>query len=168
MFFFRFFAHHEMYQTTVATESKAKLTSNQIRGFWASAGGWALDAMDSYIYALVLVPALRDLLPRSGIATTPGNIGLYGGILFSVFLIGWGLSFLAGPIADRFGRVRTLMATILCAHFSHSWEPLRPTFGSSGCCDFSVALEWAGNTPSEAPLLPKSGLRSVGARGWRI
>jgi MFS family permease len=89
------------------------LTRNQIRGFWASWGGWALDGMDSFIYALVLVPSLRDLLPRSGIADTKGNIGYYGGLLFALFLFGWGLAFLWGPVGDKFGRVRTLMLTIV-------------------------------------------------------
>ena len=70
--------------------------------------------MDSFIYALVLVPALRDLLPRSGIAPTQANVGFYGGVLFAIFLAGWGLAFLWGPFADRFGRVRTLILTILC------------------------------------------------------
>ena len=70
--------------------------------------------MDSFLYALVLVPALRDLLPRSGIAADSANVGFYGGLLFAVFLVGWGFAFLWGPIADRFGRVRTLMLTILC------------------------------------------------------
>lgn len=90
------------------------LTTNQIRGFWAAWGGWALDGMDSFIYALVLVPALRDLLPRSGLAADQANIGFYGGVLFAIFLIGWGFAFLWGPLADRFGRVRTLVLTILC------------------------------------------------------
>ena len=90
------------------------LTRNQVRGFWAAWAGWTLDGMDSFIYALVLVPALRDLLPRSGIAATASNIGLYGGILFAIFLTGWGFAFLWGPVADRFGRVRTLVLTILC------------------------------------------------------
>ncbi len=89
------------------------LTRNQIRGFWASWGGWALDGMDSFVYALVLVPSLRELLPRSGIAATKGSIGQYGGLLFALFLIGWGLAFLWGPIGDKFGRVRTLMLTIV-------------------------------------------------------
>jgi MFS family permease len=31
-----------------------------------------------------------------------------------VFLVRWELSFLWGPLADRSGRVRTLMLTILC------------------------------------------------------
>ena len=43
--------------------------------------------MDSFIYALVLVPSLRELLPRSGIAATKGNIGLYGGLFFALFLL---------------------------------------------------------------------------------
>src|SRR3984885_3158084 len=89
------------------------LTRNQIRGFWACWGGWTLDGMDSFVYALVLVPSLRELLPRSGIPATKGNIGLYGGLLFALFLIGWGLAFLWGPIGDKFGRVRTLMLTIV-------------------------------------------------------
>jgi MFS family permease len=70
--------------------------------------------MDSFIYALVLVPALAELLPRSTIPATTGNIGFYGSVLFALFLIGWGLSMIWGPVADRFGRVHTLMLTILC------------------------------------------------------
>jgi MFS family permease len=91
-----------------------RLTRNQVRGFWAAWGGWALDGMDSFIYALVLAPALAELLPKSGFAATPGNIGFYGSVLFALFLVGWGLSMVWGPVADRFGRVRTLMLTILC------------------------------------------------------
>ena len=91
----------------------APLTGNQIRGFWAAWGGWTLDGMDSFIYALVLFPSLRELLPRSGIAATKANVGYYGGLLFALFLLGWGLAFLWGPVGDKFGRVRTLMLTIV-------------------------------------------------------
>src|SRR6266566_5352649 len=97
-----------------ASVSRTKLNQNQTRGFWAAWGGWALDGMDASIYALVLVPALTELLPRSGIAATPGNIGYYGSVLLALFLFGWGLSMVWGPVADRFGRVRALMLTILC------------------------------------------------------
>ena len=90
------------------------LTRNQKRGFLAAWGGWALDGMDASIYALVLVPALMDLLPRSGVETSQGNIGYYGSILQAMFLLGWGLSMVWGPISDRVGRVRALMLTILC------------------------------------------------------
>jgi MFS family permease len=95
------------------TAQATPLTRNQIRGFWASWGGWTLDGMDSFIYALVLVPSLRELLPHSGIAATKANVGRYGGLLFALFLIGWGLAFLWGPVGDKFGRVRTLMLTVV-------------------------------------------------------
>jgi MFS family permease len=100
-------------QPVAIAATKPRLTRDQVRGFWAAWAGWALDGMNSFIYALVLVPALRDLLPRSGVAATPANIGYYGGLLFALFLIGWGLSLVWGPFADRFGRVRTLCLTII-------------------------------------------------------
>lgn len=92
---------------------RSRLNSQQIVGFWAAWAGWLLDGMDSVIYALVLIPALTELLPKSGIAATPANLGWAGSVLFAVFLIGWGMSFIWGPIADRFGRTRTLAATVL-------------------------------------------------------
>ena len=73
-----------------------------------------MDGMDGFIYALVLQPALRELLPKSGLPADTGTIGYYNGLLLALFLVGWGLSMLWGPIGDRFGRVRTLMLTILC------------------------------------------------------
>jgi len=70
--------------------------------------------MDSFIYSLVLVPALTELLPRSGIPATTANIGYYGGLFFALFMIGYGTALIWGPIADRFGRVRTMMFSIFC------------------------------------------------------
>jgi MFS family permease len=100
--------------TTTAAASRPALTSNELRGFLAAWGGWALDGMDAFIYALVLAPALMELLPASGVAPTPANIGAYGALLFAMFLFGWGTSMVWGPIGDRVGRVRALMLTILC------------------------------------------------------
>jgi MFS family permease len=113
-----------------ATTISLPLTTNQKRGFLAAWGGWALDGMDSFIYALVLVPALTELLPASNIEVTPANIGYYGSILFALFLFGWGMSMVWGPIGDRIGRVRALMLTILtyslftflCAFATNIWQ----------------------------------------------
>jgi MFS family permease len=103
--------------TSAPAVTRTKLTANQIKGFWAAWGGWCLDGMDGFIYSLVLVPALTELLPKSGIQATPVNIAFYGSILFALFLFGWGMSMVWGPVADRFGRVKALMATILMYSF---------------------------------------------------
>src|SRR6202521_3972674 len=95
------------------TEPRSKLSRGQITGFWAAWTGWTLDGMDSFIYALVLSPALTELLPKSGMNGSPANVGLVGSILFALFLVGWGLAFIWGPIADRFGRARVLAASVL-------------------------------------------------------
>src|SRR5271170_2941506 len=92
---------------------RTPLNRQQIAGFWAAWFGWMLDGMDSVIYALVLGPALTELLPKSGMEATSANIGYVGSLMFALFLVGWGLSFIWGPIADRFGRTKSLAATIL-------------------------------------------------------
>ena len=115
---------------TAVLPTPTKLTTNQKRGFLAAWGGWALDGMDSFIYALVLVPALTELLPASGIEVNPANIGYYGSLLFALFLAGWGTSMIWGPIGDRIGRVRALMLTILayslftflCGFVTNIWQ----------------------------------------------
>src|ERR1700737_2577025 len=76
-----------------------RLTRNKVRSFCGAGAGWTMAGMDSFIFSLVLVPALRDLLPKSGIAATPANVGYYGGLLFALFMIGWGTALIWGPIA---------------------------------------------------------------------
>jgi len=69
--------------------------------------------MDAFIYALVLSPALTELLPKSALSATPASVAFCGSVLFALFLVGWGLAFVWGPVADRFGRTRTLAASVL-------------------------------------------------------
>jgi MFS family permease len=114
----------------MATSAATPLNRQQVLGFWAAWFGWMLDGMDSVIYALVLAPAMKELLPRSGLANSPADIAFAGSILFALFLVGWGLSFIWGPLADRFGRAKCLAVTILifsvftgAAAFAHNvWE----------------------------------------------
>jgi MFS family permease len=144
------------------------LGPGQIRSFWAAWGGWTLDGMDSFIYALVLVPSLRELLPRSGIQPTAGTIGFYGGILFAVFLVGWGLALVWGPVADRFGRVRTLALTILCYALFTFLGALSHNVWELGVYRFFAGIgiggEWAIGGTLVAEDWPES--RRASGAGW--
>src|SRR5437763_13748747 len=81
---------------------------------WA---GWTLDAADFGLFALVLRPALINLLgfPATG-ALEPAQaaqIGKYGGLLIMTGLLGWAAGgFIFGIFADYIGRVRALMFSI--------------------------------------------------------
>lgn len=87
------------------------LTRYQWSVFLVVWAGWALDTTDFGLYALVLRPALTELL---GGNPSLADIGRVGGILSMVGLLGWAFGgFLFGAIADYFGRVRTLAVSIL-------------------------------------------------------
>jgi MFS family permease len=117
-------------QSPARAAAPIALSAAQLRGFWAAWAGWTLDGMDSFIFALVLSPALAELLPRSGMDGSPARVALAGSVLFAVFLAGWGSSVIWGPMADRWGRTRTLAAAVLvyavftaAAAFAHNvWQ----------------------------------------------
>ena len=123
------------------------LTSGQKHAFWAAWGGWTMDGMDSFIFSLVLVPALRDVLPNSGIPATTANVGYYSGLLFALFMVGWGVALVWGPVADRFGRARTLMFSILWFSFFTLIAALCKTVWSLALVRFLAGVgiggEWA-------------------------
>src|SRR5579863_361194 len=159
---------HQAGPNLTGAHSATPLTSQQIAGFLAAWGGWALDGMDSFIYALVMVPALRELLPRSGMSATTATVGFYGGLLFALFLIGWGLAFLWGPVADKYGRVFTLMISIL-------WYSVFTLAGAAATQVWHLALfrllagigiggEWAMGGTYIAEAWPEN--RRVSAGAW--
>jgi MFS family permease len=80
------------------------LTVKERRTFGACVGGWALDAMDVQLYSFVI----PTLIATWGITTAQaGQLGTAALLMSAVG--GW----LAGWVADRFGRVRTLQIAIL-------------------------------------------------------
>ncbi len=77
--------------------------------------GWLFDTMDQQLFNLARAPAMAELLATSpGVPPDPKQVGFYGGIATSIFLVGWatgGLGF--GVLGDRIGRVKTMLWTIL-------------------------------------------------------
>src|SRR4051794_6324097 len=79
-------------------------TRDQRRTLLAASLGWMLDAFDAMLYALVLAHIMRDL----------GMSKATGGLLNTLTLLASGIGGVSfGFIADRIGRKRALMLSIL-------------------------------------------------------
>ena len=122
--------------------------------------GWVFDAMDATIYAVVLHPALHELLHTSGGPAAAERIGWYGGIIFSIFLIGWAIGGIAfGIAADRFGRTKVLMATIMIYAVFTGAAALAQDWWHLAVYRFLTALgiggEWAAGAAMVAETWPE-------------
>lgn len=123
--------------------------------------GWVFDSMDATIYALVLHPSLEDLLHIADqSASSAEMIAWYGGIIFSVFLIGWAIGgVLFGVLADRYGRTKTLMATILLYAAFTGMAALSQEWWHLAIYRFVTALgiggEWAAGAAIVAETWPE-------------
>ncbi|HEY6367867.1 MAG TPA: MFS transporter, partial [Candidatus Binatia bacterium] len=141
-----------------------ELTPYQWRVLVCACLGWALDIMDGYLYAIILFPAMSELL---GTAET-ALIGWYGGIVLSIFMIGWALGgLLFGPIADRYGRVKTMALTIIVyagftglSAIANSWSELAFYRFMTG---LGIGGEWAAGAALIAESWPeKSRAKAAG------
>jgi MFS family permease len=133
--------------------------------------GWVFDSMDATIYALVLQPSLSELLQHAhpSRAVSPEEIGWYGGLIFSIFLVGWALGgVLFGIMADAFGRTKTLMLTILIYALFTGLAALSQTWWELGLYRFFTALgiggEWAAGATIVAEVWPEESRTK--AAGW--
>src|SRR5438128_11521869 len=92
--------------------------------------GWLFDGLDMHLYVLVAAPFVAELL---GVASEKDPlVGYYSSWIQAAFLIGWALGGgFFGRIADRLGRSRALMLTILTyalftglSYFAQTWWQL--------------------------------------------
>ena len=115
------------------------LSRTEKKTFWACFSGWGLDAMDTQMYALT-IPTLIALW-----GMTKGEAGILGtAVLIMAAFGGW----IAGMLADRFGRVKVLQLTII-------W--------------FSVFTCLSGLTNSFGELLVSRSLQGLGFGGeWAV
>jgi MFS family permease len=151
---------------TTVEEPRTKLTRTQIAGFLAAWFGWIMDGVDSFVFSLVLVPSLTELLPKSGFEVNPQTIGATGTVMFGVFLVGWGFAFIWGPIADRFGRTPTLMFTIIIYSVFTAANAFADNIWQMGIFRFLAGIgvggEWAIAGVYVAELLPENRRKLAG------
>ncbi len=102
------------------------LSPQQVKSGLAAWLGWLFDGLDIELYVIVAAPFVAELLH---VPQKDPQVGYYSSLIQAAFLIGWALggSFF-GRIADRLGRSRALMLTILTyagftglSYFAQTW-----------------------------------------------
>jgi MFS family permease len=126
------------------TSAPSGITRYQWLALWSGFLGWLFDSMDLNLFTLVLFPSVTDLLHSSH----PGEVARTGGYIMAIKLFCWGIGgILFGVVADRVGRARTMVITILIyaaftglSGLAQSWEQLGLLQAVAG---FGIGGEWA-------------------------
>jgi MFS family permease len=118
-------------QSSVANVTRlSDLTGQQWKSGIAAWLGWLFDGLDMHLYVLVATPFVAELLGTSDIRDP--RVGYYSSLIQGAFLVGWALGGgFFGRVADRMGRSRALMLTILVyalftglSYFAQTWWQL--------------------------------------------
>jgi MFS family permease len=122
-------------------------TPGQRRTLLAAALGWALDAFDAMLYALVLALLMRDLGMSKTVSGLLGTLTLLasgiGGVLF-------------GFLADRIGRKQALMASILTYSVCSFASGLSTSIAMLAVARFVLGLGMGGEWNTGATLVAES------------
>jgi MFS family permease len=134
-------------------------TREQRRTLLAASLGWALDAFDAMLYALVLTLLMRDLSMSKTTAGLLGTVTLLasgmGGVLF-------------GFLADRMGRKRALMASILTYSVCSFASGLATSIVMLAAARFVLGLGMGGEWNTGATLVAESWPTEVRAKAISI
>jgi MFS family permease len=134
-------------------------TPAQRRTLLAAALGWALDAFDAMLYSLVLALLMRDLGMTKTVAGTLGTLTLLasgiGGVLF-------------GFLADRIGRKRALMASILTYSVCSFASGLATSIAMLAVARFVLGLGMGGEWNTGATLVAETWPTDVRAKALSI
>jgi MFS family permease len=131
--------------------------------------GWGFDVFDGLLFNYVApncVPTLLGLAigsPEAKKATL-----LWGGILTSILLLGWAAGgILFGHVADRIGRTRTLMLTMLLYAFGTAACAAAPNIWVLILCrvvgSLGIGGEWAAGAAMVAEVVPEKRRVEAGA-----
>jgi MFS family permease len=151
-------ATSEAYPATTATvlSQTEKLKLSHWLVLFSAFAGWMFDSMDLNLFTLVLFPSVAEL---TGLRN-PGEIAQIGGYIIAIKLFCWGLGgILFGVVADRWGRARTMVLTILIyaaftglSGLAQSWGQLAILQAIAG---FGIGGEWAAGAALIAETWPE-------------
>jgi len=131
--------------------------------------GWGFDVFDGLLFNFVSTNAVPNLMHLSAKDPNAGKIAIYWtGIGTSILLVGWALGgLLFGRVADRIGRSRTLMLTMIVYALGTAACALAPNMPVLILFRFIASLgiggEWAAGASLVAEVVPEKRRVEAGA-----
>jgi MFS family permease len=145
------------------------LTRYQWAVLFAAWLGWGFDIFDSLLFNYVAPNAVPTLLGLEIGSPEAKKATLYWtGLLTSILLLGWAVGgVLFGYVADRIGRTRTLMLTMLMYAIGTAACAFAPNMGVLIACRIVASLgiggEWAAGASMVAEVVPENKRVEAGA-----
>ena len=122
-------------------------TPHARRALVAASLGWMLDSFDVMLYALVLATLIREL------GMTPATAGLLGSLTLIASAAG---GVLFGVLADRYGRTRTLIWSVLIYSFFTAACGLAQSVAQLAIFRVCLGLGFGGEWASGAALVSET------------
>jgi MFS family permease len=124
----------EITQEQLGTKKPEKAKWHALIAAWL---GEAFDAMDASLYFIALVPAISELIRSK----SDVEVGQIGSLVLAIFMVGWFFGAIGfGVVADRIGRRKTMMLTILIYSVATGMCALAHTWQELAVCRFLVGL----------------------------
>ncbi len=145
----------------VATTARTRLTRYQAYVVFCAWIGLGFDLMDSILFNFVAPIAIPDLLGLTpGTPEARAETGYSNGVLTSVMLAGWAVGGIAfGRVADRIGRTRTVILTMLLYSLGTAACAFAPNVEALAVFRVIAALgiggEWAAGATLVAETVPE-------------
>lgn len=136
--------------TTTASDASAVVTDTPTQRRNAFAGaylGWMFDGYETFATVLVAAMVVNDLVGPGTSLASP----IYVGGILAITLVSWAIGgLISGTLADRFGRRRVMMVSILWYAVCAGLTALSPTYAILLVLRFFTGLgmgaEWGGGS----------------------
>ncbi|MDF5731302.1 MAG: MFS transporter [Rhizonema sp. PD38] len=145
------------------------LTRYQWTVFFAAWLGWGFDLFDSLLFSYVAPNCIPTLLNLPiGSSEAKAATLFWTGLLTSILLIGWAAGgVIFGTVADRIGRSKTMMFTILCFSLGTASCAAAPNIAILILARIIASLglggEWAAGASLVAEVVPERSRVEAGA-----
>jgi predicted MFS family arabinose efflux permease len=126
---------------------------------------WLFDAMDLQLFTLILFPSVSALIG----STNGGQVAATGGLIIACKFCAWGIGGIVfGVVADRFGRARTMLMTVVLYATFTGLSGLAQTWWQLALLQALAGIGMGGEWAAGAALVAETWPERTRARAMQV